>query len=151
MIQDSPQSAHGLTPNVAAGLASLFGIIGGIVILLGKPAQQWVRFVAVQSIVLWAAWIAFLIAINIVMSIVAFIPGLRLVLIPVVLIVQLLIGLAVLRRLADRDDQAFQGQALRAAGRGRHTPTAGPARRAARSETDAREQRALRRGSRSFA
>ncbi len=113
MIQDSPQSAHGLTPNVAAGLASLFGIIGGIVILLGKPAQQWVRFVAVQSIVLWGAWIAFLIAINIVMSIVAFIPGVRLLLIPVVLIVQLLAGLLIFVAWLMTTIKAFSGQALR--------------------------------------
>jgi len=52
MIQDQNQSSFGLAPNVAAGLAALFSWVGGLVILLGKPPQQWVRFVAVQSIVL---------------------------------------------------------------------------------------------------
>ena len=52
MIQDQSQSSFGLAPNVAAGLASLFTWAGGLVILLGKPPQQWVRFVAVQAIVM---------------------------------------------------------------------------------------------------
>jgi uncharacterized membrane protein len=111
--QDSTQSAFGLTPNVAAGLASFFGIVGGIVILLGKPVQQWVRFVAVQSIVLWAAWIAFLIAINIVLGIVGMIPGLRLVLIPVVLLVQLALGIVIFVAWLMTTIKAFSGQALR--------------------------------------
>jgi uncharacterized membrane protein len=55
MVQDPNQSSFGLAPNVAAGLASFFSWIGGLVILLGKPPQQWVRFVAVQSIVLCVA------------------------------------------------------------------------------------------------
>jgi uncharacterized membrane protein len=111
--QDSTQSSFGLMPNVAAGLASFFGIVGGIVILLGKPVQQWVRFVAVQSIVLWAVWIAFLVAINIVLGIVGMIPGLRLVLIPVVLLVQLVLGLAIFVAWLMTTIKAFSGQALR--------------------------------------
>lgn len=111
--QDSSQSAYGLTPNVAAGLASFFGLIGGIVILLGKPVQQWVRFVAVQSIVLWVAWIAFLIAVSIVMGIFGLIPGLRLVLIPIVLLVQLALGLVIFVAWLMTTIKAFSGQALR--------------------------------------
>jgi len=66
MVQDpNQQSAFGLTPNVAAGLASFFMGLGGLVILLGKPPQSWVRFVAVQSIVLAVAWIAIIIVINV--------------------------------------------------------------------------------------
>ncbi|HEX3462731.1 MAG TPA: DUF4870 domain-containing protein [Candidatus Elarobacter sp.] len=55
MVQDPNRSSFGLEPNVAAGLASLFWWVGGLVILLGKPPQQWVRFVAVQAIVLSVA------------------------------------------------------------------------------------------------
>jgi len=65
MIQDQSQSSFGLAPNVAAGLAALFGWVGGLVIILGKPPQQWVRFVAVQSIVLGVVYIAILIGLNI--------------------------------------------------------------------------------------
>jgi uncharacterized membrane protein len=111
--QDSSQSAFGLTANVAAGLAAFFGVVGGIVILLGKPVQQWVRFVAVQSIVLWAVWIAFLIAVNIVMGILGTIPGLRLVLIPLILLVQLALGLVIFVAWLMTTIKAFSGQALR--------------------------------------
>jgi uncharacterized membrane protein len=111
--QDSTQSSFGLAPNVAAGLAAFFGIVGGIVILLGKPVQQWVRFVAVQSIVLWAVWIAFLIAVNIVLGIVGMIPGLRLVLIPVVLLVQLALGVVIFIAWLMTTIKAFSGEALR--------------------------------------
>lgn len=66
MVQDPNQSSFGLAPNVAAGLAALFSWVGGLVILLGKPPQQWVRFVAVQSIVLAIAYIAVFILLAIV-------------------------------------------------------------------------------------
>lgn len=66
MIQDQSQSSFGLAPNVAAGLASFFTLIGGIVILLGKPPQQWVRFVAVQAIVMSVAYIVFEIALSVI-------------------------------------------------------------------------------------
>lgn len=56
MVQDPNEpSAFGLTANIAAGLASLFAGIGSLIILLGKPPQAWVRFVAVQSIVICVA------------------------------------------------------------------------------------------------
>ncbi len=111
--QDSSPSAFGLAANVAAGLASFFGVVGGIVVLLGKPVQQWVRFVAVQSIVLWAVWIAFLIAVNIVMGILGTIPGLRLILIPLVLLCQLVLGLVIFVAWLMTTIKAFSGQALR--------------------------------------
>jgi uncharacterized membrane protein len=66
MIQDQSQSSFGLAPNVAAGLAALFSWVGGLVILLGKPPQQWVRFVAVQSIVLAIAYVAFFVLLSVI-------------------------------------------------------------------------------------
>lgn len=66
MIQDQSQSSFGLAPNVAAGLAALFSWVGGLVILLGKPPQQWVRFVAVQSIVLAIAYVGVFILLTII-------------------------------------------------------------------------------------
>jgi uncharacterized membrane protein len=62
VIQDSTQSSFGLSPNVAAGIASFFTWLGGLIILLGKPPQQWVRFVAVQSIVTFVAYVVFMVA-----------------------------------------------------------------------------------------
>lgn len=66
MIQDQSQSSFGLAPNVAAGLAALFSWVGGLVILLGKPPQSWVRFVAVQSIVLGIAYVAYFVVLSII-------------------------------------------------------------------------------------
>src|ERR1700682_3133063 len=68
MIQDQPTSSFGLSPNVAAGIASFFTWLGGLIILLGNPPQQWVRFVAVQSIVLFVQYIVAMIAIGIVIG-----------------------------------------------------------------------------------
>ncbi|MGH7737403.1 MAG: DUF4870 domain-containing protein [Candidatus Tyrphobacter sp.] len=52
--RDTP---YGLEPNVAAGLAYLFGLLGGIVILAGGGTNKFVRWAAAQSIVLWAAYV----------------------------------------------------------------------------------------------
>lgn len=41
----------GLTPNVAAGLAVLFPLIGGIIFLALEKRSQFVRFWAMQSVV----------------------------------------------------------------------------------------------------
>lgn len=111
--QDSTQSSFGLAPNVAAGVAAFFSIIGGIVILLGKPAQQWVRFVAVESIVLWAVWVVALIAINIVLGILGMVPGLALLLIPLALFVHFALGVVMFIAWLMMTIKAFSGQALR--------------------------------------
>ncbi len=71
MIQDQPTSSFGLSPNVAAGIASFFTWLGGLIILLGKPPQQWVRFVAVQSIVLFVAYVVAMIAIAVISGMLA--------------------------------------------------------------------------------
>ena len=42
----------GLTPNVAAGIACLFTIVGGIVFLVLEKKNQFVRFWAMQSVFL---------------------------------------------------------------------------------------------------
>lgn len=63
--QPSPSSAQpgatatssGLEPNLAAGLAVLFGIIGGIVFYVIEKKNGFVRFYAMQSIFFGAAWI----------------------------------------------------------------------------------------------
>ena len=40
-----------MTPNVAAGLAALFPLIGGIIFLVLEKRSQFVRFWAMQSVV----------------------------------------------------------------------------------------------------
>ncbi|MEA2689280.1 MAG: hypothetical protein QOD51_1887 [Candidatus Eremiobacteraeota bacterium] len=119
MVQDPNQSSFGLSPNVAAGLAALFGWVGGLVILLGKPPQSWVRFVAVQAIILSVAVAVGFIAIMIVgailgmifsalnLGIVAAIIGLILFCAYLVLIVAYFVATLM------TTIQGFQGKALR--------------------------------------
>lgn len=111
MIQDSTPSSFGLTPNVAAGLASLFAWAGGLVILLGKPPQAWVRFVAVQSIVLSVAyailWVA-IVVVNMMLGLIHLWP-----LMAITGIVGLIGGLAFFVCWVIMTVQAFMGKAWR--------------------------------------
>jgi uncharacterized membrane protein len=52
MAEETKKSGTGLDPNVAALLAYLLGIIGGIVFILIEKDNKFVRFAAAQSIVL---------------------------------------------------------------------------------------------------
>lgn len=52
MAEETKKSGSGLDPNVAALLAYLLGIIGGIVFILIEKDNKFVRFAAAQSIVL---------------------------------------------------------------------------------------------------
>ncbi|HSI11303.1 MAG TPA: hypothetical protein VK961_04635 [Chthoniobacter sp.] len=54
----APSAGSGLTPNVAAALASFFLLIGGIVFILIEKKNQFVRFYAMQSIFLGGLWVA---------------------------------------------------------------------------------------------
>lgn len=49
----------GLTPNVAAGLAAIFILLGGIVLLVIEKRDQFVRFWAMQSVFFGVAWFVF--------------------------------------------------------------------------------------------
>ncbi|HYW55215.1 MAG TPA: DUF4870 domain-containing protein [Dongiaceae bacterium] len=111
MVQDPNQSSFGLAPNVAAGLASLFSWVGGLVILLGKPPQAWVRFVAVQSIVLAIVYVIIQIAYSVlsIMLGIAHLGAIALILWPV----DMLIGLAFFVFWLIATIQAFQGKAYR--------------------------------------
>jgi uncharacterized membrane protein len=51
--KDTP---FGLEPNVAAGLAYLFPLIGGIVMLVGGGTNKFVKWSAAQSITLWGLY-----------------------------------------------------------------------------------------------
>jgi uncharacterized membrane protein len=111
VIQDPSKSSFGLEPNVAAGLAALFGWVGGLVILLGKPAQGWVRFVAVQSIVLSIGFIVLYIALTIVsvMLTIIHLGILGLILFPV----EMLLGLGWFIATIVTTISGFQGKATR--------------------------------------
>jgi uncharacterized membrane protein len=54
--QPTPTQGTGLSPNVAGALAYLLGPITGIIFLVIEKNDQFVRFHAMQSTVLWVAW-----------------------------------------------------------------------------------------------
>ncbi|BDE07700.1 hypothetical protein WPS_29760 [Vulcanimicrobium alpinum] len=111
MIQDQSQSSFGLAPNVAAGIASFFTWLGGLIILLGKPPQQWVRFVAVQAIVMFVVYFAIIIGLNVVVGLLSalHLGILALILFPV----EMILGLAYFVAWILMTVKAFQGQAMR--------------------------------------
>ncbi len=113
MITDPTESSFGLQPNVAAGLAALFGWIGGLVILLGKPPQAWVRFVAIESIVLTVAYIVAAIALTIVSGFVGLIPGVRLIIWPIIGLAYMVLGLATFVGWLVLTINAFSGKSYR--------------------------------------
>src|SRR5215475_15588839 len=70
-----PKSAStGLPSNVAAALACI-PLIGGIIFYILEKHDSFVRFYAMQSIILGAAWLVFYIAAMIVHGVFSAIPG----------------------------------------------------------------------------
>lgn len=57
-MAEEKNSGTGLDPNVAAVIAYLLGIIGGVVFILIEKENKFVRFAAMQSIILSIVWIA---------------------------------------------------------------------------------------------
>jgi uncharacterized membrane protein len=62
--QPPSDTPFGLQANLAAGLAYLFGIIGGIVMLVGGGTNPFVKWAAAQSITLWGVYIVLEIALT---------------------------------------------------------------------------------------
>ena len=60
--KDTP---FGLDQNVAAGLAYLFTLLGGIIMLVGGGTNKFVKWAAAQSITLWGGYIVFEIALGV--------------------------------------------------------------------------------------
>jgi uncharacterized membrane protein len=56
VTQPPSDTPFGLEQNVAAGLAYLFGLIGGIVMMLGGGTNKFVKWAAAQSITMWGTW-----------------------------------------------------------------------------------------------
>jgi uncharacterized membrane protein len=70
----SHSTATGLPSNVAAALAC-FPLIGGIIFYLLEKHDNFVRFYAMQSIILGGAWLVFAVAWNVVHLVLAPIPA----------------------------------------------------------------------------
>ncbi|MGB8508354.1 MAG: DUF4870 domain-containing protein [Pyrinomonadaceae bacterium] len=101
------KSSTGLDANLAALLAYLFGWVGGLVFYLIEKESRFVRFHAMQSILLNVAVIAVVIAFMCVNTVLAFISGTLAVLFGLLWFVILIaiVGIAVLCMV-----KAFQGQ-----------------------------------------
>src|ERR1700722_12707068 len=84
--QPTTDAPFGLQPNVAAGLAWVFGVIGGLIMLFGGGTNQFVKWAAAQSVTLWGGYIVLIIFLNI---LIAFVHVLALVLLPLFLILNL--------------------------------------------------------------
>lgn len=84
--QPPSDTPFGLDANVAAGLAYLFGLIGGIVMLVGGGTNKFVKWAAAQSITLWGG----LIAIHIVWGILTSIIHVLALLFPVLWLIDIL-------------------------------------------------------------
>jgi len=103
----------GLAPHVAAALAYLFGFVGGIVFLVLERQNRAVRFAAMQSILLFAAWLAAWIAYSILFAVLGLVPFVRLLVsalaAPVSFLVEAVFFVAWLLCVV----RSFQGQTLR--------------------------------------
>jgi uncharacterized membrane protein len=87
VTQKPPSDApFGLEPNVAAGLAYLFGLVSGIVMLVGGGTNKFVKWAAAQSITMWGG----LLAIHVVWGILTSLVHIFLVLFPVLWLIDIL-------------------------------------------------------------
>ncbi|HEY9085462.1 MAG TPA: hypothetical protein VIN40_05950 [Candidatus Tyrphobacter sp.] len=73
MVSQPPKDTpFGLEPNVAAGLAYLLGIIGGIVMLVGGGTNKAVKWAAAQSTTMWGLYIVLIFALQLAMGMLHF-------------------------------------------------------------------------------
>src|SRR5215472_10254154 len=107
MVGQTPKDTpFGLDANVAAGLAYLLGILGGIIMLVGGGTNKFVKWSAAQSITIGISWIALIIVCDILMM---FVHALIFILAPATMIIGLLVLVAYIWCLI----QAFQGKEVR--------------------------------------
>ena len=65
MVDQPPKDTpFGLEPNVAAGLAYLLGVIGGIIMLAGGGTNRFVKWAAAQSITIFGVFFILSIALT---------------------------------------------------------------------------------------
>lgn len=62
VTQPPSDAPFGLQPNLAAGLAYLLGLIGGIIMLVGGGTNKFVKWSAAQSITMWGLYIVIWVA-----------------------------------------------------------------------------------------
>lgn len=74
VTEPQKETPFGLDQNIAAGLAYLFGLVGGVVIMIGGGTNKFVRWAAAQSITMWALWIIIWKALGLLAATVVFLP-----------------------------------------------------------------------------
>lgn len=87
-------TSTGLEPNVAAGLACLFPLIGGIVFLLIEKTNAFVRFYAMQSIFLTCGVVIMSVLIALVSMILGYVPFLGGVMVALMGVLRFLLSMA---------------------------------------------------------
>jgi uncharacterized membrane protein len=104
--QPTTDAPFGLQPNVAAGLAWVLGLIGGLIMLFGGGTNKFVKWAAAQSVVLWGGYFVLLVVLNI---LVAFVHVLALVVLPLTMV----IGLVAFAAWIYTTIMGFQGKDIR--------------------------------------
>jgi uncharacterized membrane protein len=64
VTQPPSDAPFGLQPNVAAGLAYFFTILGGLIFLFGGGTNKFVKWSAAQSITMWVLYIVLYIVVG---------------------------------------------------------------------------------------
>ncbi len=67
-------TSSGIQPNLAAALSYVLGVITGVVFFLIEKENKYVRFHAMQSILLGVAWVIIWVALSIALTALKFIP-----------------------------------------------------------------------------
>ncbi len=107
------RTSSGFSPNVAGALSYLLGIITGVLFFALEKENRFVRFHAMQSILLSVAWVALFIVIDIVEIVLGFIPYLSFIVVILSLLVTLVLGLGGLVLWIYLMLKAFQGDKVR--------------------------------------
>jgi uncharacterized membrane protein len=102
-IQPPTDAPFGLQPNIAAGLAWVFGLIGGLIMLFGGGTNRFVKNAAAQSVTLWGGYFVLIVLLNIIAGIVH-------ALILIILPITALIGLVMLVVWVITSVMGFQGK-----------------------------------------
>jgi uncharacterized membrane protein len=97
MATKPTDTPFGLEPNVAAGLAYLLGLIGGIIMFVGGGTNRFVKWSAAQSITLWATvFVTFVVLgfLGFFLSVIPHLGLLSIIILPLYLILYLLMFVA---------------------------------------------------------
>jgi uncharacterized membrane protein len=99
----------GLPSNLGAGLCALFPLLGGLVFYFVEKKDAFVRHWAVESIIFGVAIVLIKVAFALLFALAAVLPGLHLLLVPLVVVLYWVSSLAILALYIIGIIKAFQG------------------------------------------